>query len=485
MENFSLVELKAKYDRAPNIPKVYNNKPVIGKDISECTAYINRYFFALKSGGHFYLEDGKFKFHDDKEIRSIYFKRMPVEIQIWYFNENLNLYSTINSIHKPQIDGNKINLCSGIKVKAYKKYAEYSKEIIEGVELILTHIREVMCNDVVPVYEYYLKLISNICKGKKNDVIIYQKSIEGTGKSTTWDFIIKHVLGREVCIKSNVDPLKTSNNSSLCGKLLVLFEELPTFTKNDWTAVSSKLKDMATGDTMIWCNKYEKAFEAENINNYVINTNVDAIKSADGRRYFINEISTKRLKDYAYFGLIKTKCFNDAVGEAFYSFMMEIDTEDFVPQRDMPETRNKLNAIVSRLDPVYLFLKECYILKRKNIKAKTPQFYSEYKDFCNANEYREVGKVEFFTKLREINIDYKKTNGNHMYNVSYQTLQELADKFHWIHETDVYKNPQADILDDEELGVEDPNVIHIELHNPKLSQIYKQMKQMNFKFNTL
>ena len=103
-------------------------------------------------------------------------------------------------------------------------------------------------------------------------------------------------------MKANADPLRTSYKKIL--KLLVLFEELPTFSVNEWSAISGKLKDMATSDTMFFRDLYEKAFEGDNINNYVINTNVDAIKSADGRRYFIVPFSSHRCGDHKYWAKV-------------------------------------------------------------------------------------------------------------------------------------------------------------------------------------
>ena len=67
---------------------------------------------------------------------------------------------------------------------------------------------------------------------------------------------------------------------------------------------------------------------------------------------------------------------------------------------------NKLNAIASRLDTVYSFLKDMYILRRKNIKAKTSELSRQYEEYCQSNNKKSVGKHGFFEKLKEINIVY-------------------------------------------------------------------------------
>jgi hypothetical protein len=58
------------------------------------------------------------------------------------------------------------------------------------------------------------------------------------------------------------------------GKLFVVFEELPVMNKNEWNMCDSKLKDMATGTEMGFADKNVKRVQAENINNYIIITNV-------------------------------------------------------------------------------------------------------------------------------------------------------------------------------------------------------------------
>ena len=49
--------------------------------------------------------------------------------------------------------------------------------------------------------------------------------------------------------------------------------------------------------------KKEKAFIAKNISNYIINSNVDAVKDDNGRRYFILDLSNKRKGDFEFFKL--------------------------------------------------------------------------------------------------------------------------------------------------------------------------------------
>ncbi len=66
---------------------------------------------------------------------------------------------------------------------------------------------------------------------------------------------------------------------------------MPTSSKAQWENISSRLKTMVTEKSLSFANKYEKCYEAENIR---IETNVEALKNSNGRRIFIDPISTKR-----------------------------------------------------------------------------------------------------------------------------------------------------------------------------------------------
>ena len=129
---------------------------------------------------------------------------------------------------------------------------------------------------------------ANMAQGNKNDSILYYKGNEGIGKSTFSDFLREHVLGPKVCCNNskNVQALKSQFNMILCAKLFIVFEEMPTYSGPEWAGVSSTIKDLVTNKNTTYEDKFMSAFECANLNNYQINTNVDAIKHSEGRRYF-------------------------------------------------------------------------------------------------------------------------------------------------------------------------------------------------------
>jgi len=430
---FSLPELNKLVTAAPEIAENV-------KDLKACQTYIAKYMYPLTNGRHVMLIEGKFVQYDQSEIKKTFFARMDKKLSTWYFTKYDQLYTLINDVHAPVFENNKINLCPGIKWKTRKPFASFSDDIKKRVHIFLAYMKEVLCSQNEKCYIYLLKWYSWVCKGKKNDSAIYFKGPEGVGKSTMIDMFVIYVLGTAVCIKPSTECLTTGFNKQLCGKVFVPFEELSTFSEAQWKGVSSKLKDMITGEDvlMVYRDLYEKPFEAKNINNYNIITNVEAIKCSQGRRYFIAPLNTRHMNDYAYFGNIKKQCFNEAVGEALYNFFMEVDTTDYNAQKDMPETDNKLAAIADRLDIVYKFIKDTYILARKGIDCKVTELYTAYCEYCSDNGQKALSNHKFYARLREICIDYKKIHGSHIFRYTAKELKAIADKHKWIHELDEF-----------------------------------------------
>ena len=160
--------------------------------------------------------------------------------------------------------------------------------------MMLAFIKEVWCSGDDTSFMYILNWLANMIQGNKNNTILYLKSfVEGIGKSTVSQFIMNHVLGKHICIESNSEPLKTPYNEILAGKLMVAFEELECTGERDWSAMSTKLKRWSTSSDITYAEKYIKSYESKNINNYIILTNVEAIKASEGRRYYILDLSTK------------------------------------------------------------------------------------------------------------------------------------------------------------------------------------------------
>ena len=422
--NFSLSKVKDLYDNGQL------------KDHIDCKNYVSSYLYPLNNGDHAYYDvaNNEIKIISDDVLRKTRLNRMPLKIKKWYLTERVDMYDLVCELNKPAVYDDKINIVGKMMHQdADKKYSDYDDETKECVERMLSFFKSIWANDDDAMYEYLLNWMSNMVKGNKNSSLLYLKSgMEGIGKSTGTDFLMTHVVGQQLSIESNSEPLKTKYTKILFGKLLVVFEELERSSANEWETISKKLKQWITSKSAVYEEKFQKAITARNINNYIINTNREALKNADGRRYVILDLSTKLKGNKVYWDKLYETRFNDKVGEAFYRFLLERDTHKFDSQR-FPVTLAKSESIADRLNAVYKTLKFAYIYKDKSLKCTTGELFEKYKQYCEENDMKAVyTKRKMIGILREVGINWKSSNGKTRYSVSKEALKEIAIKFNWL-----------------------------------------------------
>jgi hypothetical protein len=196
-------------------------------------------------------------------------------------------------------------------------------------------------------------------------------------------------------------------------------------------------------------------------------SNNDAIKDDDGRRYFILDISPHRVGDNKYWNMIYKNCFNDKVGKALFQYFYEIDVTDFNPQI-MPLTQNKIDSQTKRLDSVFKFIKENYILHSKSIKISCNELYSEYK-YSPEAKYKPCAKEDFHKKLLDIGFIKIKKSTSQFYDMNFKDLLNIATKRNWISEYDEFITADADADDTSLNSPLDNGIIEPKSYSTKLS----------------
>jgi hypothetical protein len=443
--------------------------------------YIDKYIYPISDGRHAFLTKDSFKIYDTAVLKATYFNRMPKELQDYYFRQKIDLRDITFDMHKDKIFDNKINLCPKI-IHTYKEYKTFSEETKKKVDQLFKIMFEILSDSKQEAYEYLLKWISNMCKGNRNDSALILKGVQGAGKSTIFEFLRLHVL-KGLSYQGGTGPLKTKFNGELSCKLLVVFEELDNCSYPEWMAISSVLKRNITSSTIMIERKGLDAVEEPNFGNVALIANHDSIKDDDGRRYYILDICTKYHKNKLgeqFFKYIYDECFNDETGHAFYCRMLEIDTKGFYAQR-FPITQSKIDSYSKRLDAAYQFIKSEYILKHKSIeKISVSLFHETYVDYCKEHKLKDKSKIEFNKTLSEVGIKYVSLTGNKNYYIcSLESLNEIADKYNWIHKLDEYsdyKETKPTTIDNElELKIKDDKIKDLE---SKIIELENKLKQM-------
>jgi len=407
--------------------------------IKDAKKEIDKHFIILSNGDHAMLNKGKITIYDTKTLNSLYFNRLNPELKNYYNKEKKDIRTLICDIHKPFLTKGELNISEKLKHK-YVKYDTFSEKVRESVDCMIQYIKEVLCANREDILTHLLKMMAKMVRGLKNDACIYLKGPQGIGKSTLPEFLRFHVMGTGLSIESGSGPLKNKFNSELKGKVMTIFEELDNFGSAEWMGISSTLKRWITSLTMQIEGKNKDVIEVINIMTFWLLSNNDAIQDDDGRRYFILPVSVKYMEDLQYYGALRDKCFNDEVGHAFYCKLMEIDLTGFNSQR-YPLTAAKLDSFAKRLDNVYRFIKDMYVLQRRDItKVTVNDLFVLYQDYCKNMSYKAKNKVDFNKTLEECCIEKKKSDKIHYYSITYKELQAIADKKHWVHDLDTYED---------------------------------------------
>lgn len=425
--------------------------------------YITKYCFPMIDGSYrvwMPTIDGDYDFveYTEKSFKTVYSSKFSPALSTWFYTKNRDVYYEVCETSKPRIfirkDIKCINTFKGFKYK-YIKNIECKKitpEMKEHAQIFLDFMKDVLCSGNQEQYLYLCKWIGNVLRGNKNDSALYLRGEQGIGKSTFSDMLRYHIVGLDNSIVSGSEPLRSANNRILMGKVLVIFEELPTFNKGEWSGVSSTLKDLITNHKMTYAEKYVKPIQANNLNNYILNSNNCAIQDDDGRRYFILDLSVSHKGDHKYFGNLKVKCFNDDIGYALFDYFYDCVDDSFNAQKDMPITNNKLDSISDRLNTVYKFIKYTYIENKQDMVILLKPLYEQYCIYARSIDKTVLTKTKFNAKLKEVNIIPKKNNGYLKFNIKYPDLKVIANKNNWIHELDEFQEDasEPDIIEDME-----------------------------------
>lgn len=397
--------------------------------------YMLKFLFPVESG-IILNSGGNLQCKSMDTMNKTYFGRMDKKLKEWYKGNTLDIYKRVCIPNRQLIVGNTINTIGSFAHKNDMKYSECSAKAKKGVERVLEFILDVWCSYEQDQSEYILNWIANMIQGNKNKVILYAKTIsEGVGKSTLSDFLREYVLGERIATIGDNKCISSGNNHSLYGKVLVVFEELAS-TMSEWHKVSSALKQWASGDTANYNEKYMVGFSGVNINNYMINTNTEAVKGANGRRYFICDISTKYKGDHEYWSDLNNVIMNNEVGKAFYLYMLERDISKFA-SHIYPVSKKKKEYISELLHPVHKFLKFNYLLYNKCIEnIPTRKMLDDYNIYANNRELKPLSIRKFNDAMREINLSYTNKNSKTYWNVSLDELKLLAERRGWLCDTD-------------------------------------------------
>ncbi|MEM5804009.1 MAG: DUF5906 domain-containing protein, partial [Candidatus Aenigmatarchaeota archaeon] len=237
---------------------------------------------------------------------------------------------------------------------------------------------------------------------------IYLQSPQGIGKSIITDFLSNYVIGNELSYTYSEVSSFLKFNSPLMGRLLIVFEEVPSSDQYEWRLFGDRLKHCLTGNTIDIERKFKDKLKVPNTVSFIINTNnYSALKlSPDDRRFFMPDIVDKK-ESKEYYKVLYKYTNDPIVGEAFYMHCKEIvNNNPNFDEFDRPITKKFRDNIVDSVPSTYKFIRETYIMKYLGIDMKFKDLYTYYIGFCANHSKKALNKQAFKNELIKIGINY-------------------------------------------------------------------------------
>ena len=440
MDNFSLAKANELYFKG------------LKKDHLDAVEYVLKYFFPLDAasvaGGHGFYHNNDVHILKDDVIFKTYLNKIggtaKNDVKSYYLTKTTKLYELVCDPKAPLIDykAAQINVSGRFK-HTYKKYSSFSDRAHKKVDLMLSFIKEVWANNDDVMYEYLLNYFAYMVNPngdiKHNESILYARGGKGIGKSKLLEFLRDHVFGLDVTCNGQLSYLTGSFNSSMKGKVLVTFEELPSnLSTKEWQTLDKNLKDCATNKISTYSEKYMNDVTVSNINNLIITSNYNPISSSGDRRYVCLDINCKYKEDFEYFGKLHKNCFNDKVGHAFFCMLHERDLTNY-NSREIPATITKALDRSNRMPLLSKFLKFRYLMKNKPVHMKRLTFTNLYNEYTKEHGVVNKVSIQYITKaLLNIGVYCKQGKGQFkgakMVKLSVDDLKTMAKRDKWMND---------------------------------------------------
>ena len=417
--------------------------------LDDAKTYVRKYFAKIANppGVLFWKHYDKSMIHYTiDEIKNLFIHKITngeFEIQSWFTYAEMTLYFREMSITKGRIYkiGNQmcINSFPGFLHTQMKKFSNYPIDIQKKVELIWDHIKIVWCSGKKELFDYNKNWICCMVSGRKMTTCIYLKSIQGTGKTVITEFLQSKVLGHKIVyITSNSDCLYSFNHQ-IYGKLLLVFEELPSMNKSLWCLVGNSLKHFITGKTYTHKEKMKTDFETTNNFSIILSSNNNAIKiEADDRRTVVNDVSHEKVGDFQYFDKLFEATNNDLVGEAFYWYCLEYSNNNTnFKEYPPPFSETKKDLIVENLHSLFIYIKEIFIKNQDDIDMPFADFYDNYTQYLVQNKFKIISKISVSKLLVSHQLGLINGNQNiRLVRISAKCLYKIYNSKKWIHDID-------------------------------------------------
>lgn len=277
---------------------------------------------------------------------------------------------------------------------------------------------EVICGDDDEAYDYLWKWMAHGVQFPHEcpRVAVVMIGKEGTGKGV-FASVFGALFGDHFVKITSRHELTGAFNEHTQNALLLFSDEAAWGGDREETA---ELKSLITEPTRAIRAKYKKAYYIPNRMRFVFATNerwaINA--SAESRRFFVLNVSDRRMQDLDYFGVLTEHMFERGGCEALMAELLAVDLSDFRPMA-VPKTRalseQKVQSLKLGDRTVDQWFVECVAagtMLREVWPAKwtaepdIDKMYAEYLQFCESTKKKypetELGFMRRMMSLRAL-----------------------------------------------------------------------------------
>lgn len=216
------------------------------------------------------------------------------------------------------------------------------KNYSDEVRLIRNHTAY-LCSHNAKFIEYVEKYLAYILRnpGRKTDIILAFKAVQGgEGKNTFWEIFAK-VLGPSYCAstQSHERDWFGDFNELIADKIWLHMEEMSKETVRKY---QKQLLSFITSKTDVINFKHGRKRVVPSFCNYMISFNVQGLDTFPGlkRRLWVHELAKEQVPPPEYFDTLYELINNNQVIRAYYDYLLSLDITHFHPASShcKPET---------------------------------------------------------------------------------------------------------------------------------------------------
>ena len=368
-------------------------------------------------------------------------------IDRWIKDKNIRKYNSVDlyppPLHCPE---NHFNLWTGFEIENTEVTEDDEKELKDDFQIVLNHFKLLFSDtdkDDDLNYQYVMNYFANLIQfpGKKPEVAIILKSLEGLGKELMYNFLVR-IFGEKYCfITQNIEQYVFGEFNSLCeGKILFAFDEMNIKVSK---GLEEKIKAFITSKYITINGKGISPYPTGNFNHTLFFTNRDLpvpVSDTD-RRFNCVDASKKVVPKTEYYIKLGKLLENDKIIRMLFDYFMKIDISQFnIKNIPCSEFTNDLKTL-SRAPEINFIIDFLSTSDVSEIVAK--DLFLEFISWLASNNTTEnkynTTNIGFGIKLKNMRIDSwepkpKKLNGKTetVYTWDKQSVKEWLYKKNYI-----------------------------------------------------